>query len=314
MKASGRILFNVVVTLLLAGLTVVFAAEDTSKGEWTITRSDNPGKVEFSLTHRQHGGRSQHESAWPTTTFPGVDFSKPGRQDVRFTIARDAGRLDGEGFLDNGEGAGIFHFSPDAKYPQDMKSLGFDLDDETQYTMAVMDVSLDFARQMKNEKLDDLDAHRLIEFRIFNVNAEFIDGLRSAGLKTSDSQQLVAFRIHGVTPEMVRYLHQAGYDPNADQLVAMRIHGATPEFIEQLKKDGYSHVDIDDLISFRIHGVSPQFVEKIQQLGYSHPEPEQLVTMRIHDVTPEFIAGLQSRGMQNLTIDELVNMRIHGID
>jgi hypothetical protein len=311
MKARRTIVY---LGLLVAGFAVLSAAQDTSRGEWTITRSDNPGKVSFSLTHKQHGGRSQHESDWPTGAFPGVDLSKPGRQDVRFTIARDAGRLDCEGFLDNGEGAGIFHFSPDSKYPQEMKALGFDLDDETQYTMAVMDVSLAFAGQMKNEKLEDLDAHRLVEFRIFNVTTEFIDGLRSAGLKISDSQQLVAFRIHGVTPEMVRYLRQAGYDPDADQLVAMRIHGATPEFIEQLKKEGYNHVNIDDLISFRIHGVSPQFVEKLQHLGYSHPEPDQLVTMRIHNVTPEFIAGLQSPGLQNLSIDQLVNMRIHGID
>lgn len=314
MKTSGRILCGILATIVLGGLIAALAADDTSTGQWTISRSEKPGHVDFSLTHHQHGDRSQHESDWPTSSFPGVNFSKPGRQDVRFTIARDAGRFDCEGFLDNGEGAGVFHFTPDAKYPQEMKSLGFDLDDEKQYTMAVMDVSLAFARQMKEEKLDDLDAKRLVEFRIFKVNAEFIEALRSAGLKISDSQQLVAFRIHGVTPEMVRYLHQAGYNPDGEQLVAMRIHGATPEFIEQLKKDGYSHLDIEDLISFRIHGVSPQFVEKIQHLGYSHPEPDQLVTMRIHNVTPEFIAGLQSRGMQNLSIDQLVDMRIHGID
>jgi hypothetical protein len=314
MKASGRILCGLLAVLLLTSLIGVVAAEDTSMGEWTITPSDSADKVEFSLTHHQHGGRSQHQSDWPTSAFPGVDFSKPGRQDVRFTIVRDAGRLECEGFLDNGEGAGIFHFTPDPKYPQEMKALGFDLNDETQYTMAVMDVSLAFAREMKNEKLDDLDTKRLVEFRIFNVNADFIEGLRSSGLKISDSQQLVASRIHGVTPEMVRYLRQAGYDPDVDQLVAMRIHGATPEFIEQLKKDGYKNVDIDDLISFRIHGVSPQFIEQLQHLGYKHPEPDQLVTMRIHNVTPEFIAGLQARGMQNLAIDQLVNMRIHGID
>ena len=85
-----------------------------------------------------------------------------------------------------------------------MQSMGFSVDEDKQYSMAVQDVSLEFARQMKNERLDDLDADKLIAFRIFNVNAQFIEELRGAGLKISDSDKLVAFRIHGVTPQMVQ--------------------------------------------------------------------------------------------------------------
>ena len=289
-------------------------AADVRSGDWTIRKSDDAGKVEFSLIEHHHGGTSSHESDWPATSFQGVDFSKAGHQDVRFTIVRDAGKIECEGFLNNGEGAGIFHFQPDANYPREMQALGFSMDDEKQFTMAVMDVSLEFARQMKNEHLSDLDADKLIAFRIFRVDAAFIEALRAEGLKISDADKLVAFRIHGVSPDMVRSLHQAGYSPDEDTLIAMRIHGATPEWIAELKRRGYDHVDLEKLIAFRIRGVSPEFIQKLQGLGYSHPDPDELIAMRIHNVTPEYISDMRARGIHDLSIDQLVSMRIHGID
>jgi len=316
MRLWRTLAFLVFGLCIIIGIVVKSAkgASIPRSGDWTLRKSDDAGKVEFALLENHHGGNSRHESDWPTSAFPGVDFSKPGRQDVHFTINRDAGKIDCEGYLKDGEGAGIFHFEPNADYARQMQSFGFPVDDEKQYSMAVQDVSLEFARQMKGEHLTDLDTEKLIAFRIFDVNPGFIAELRAAGLNISDSDKLVAFRIHGVTPQMVRTLRQAGYSPDEDTLIAMRIHGATPEWVEELKKRGYDHVDLEKLIAFRIHGVSPEFIGKLQGLGYQHPEPDELIAMRIHNVTPEYIAQMRSRGMEHLTIDELVSMRIHGID
>ena len=304
-----------VILFVMAGTFAVKAAE-LHHGDWTLAkRADDPDKVEFGLIEHRGHGMSSHSSDWPLSAFQGLDISKPGKREVHFTITRDAGKFDCEGYLNDGEGAGLFRFAPDANYPREMATLGFGgVDDEKQYSMAVMDVTLAFAKGMKAEHVSGLDTDKLVAFRIFNVNAGFIDELRAAGLTATDADKLVAFRIHGVTPEMVKYLHDAGYTPSEDTLVAMRIHGATPEWIAQLKKEGYDHVDLDKLIAFRIHGVSPDFIGKVQALGFRHPEPDQLVAMRIHGVTPEFISRLKARGMQNLTIDDLVGLKIHGID
>src|ERR1700722_14953323 len=203
--------------MVFASCVVVFAvknrAAELRSGDWTISKSDDPGKVEFSLIEHHHGGNSSHQSNWPAGSFQGVNFSKAGRQDVHFTIPRDAGKIECEGFLNNGEGAGVFHFQPDPNYAGEMHKLGFDVDEEKQYSMAVQDVSLEFARQMRNEHLTDLDADKLTAFRIFRVDTAFIEELRATGLKITDSDKLVAFRIHGVTPQMIRALHQAGYSP-----------------------------------------------------------------------------------------------------
>src|SRR5215470_6113562 len=258
----------------------------TQSGDWTIRHSDEPGKVEFSLMNSRAGHHFHSSSDWPASDLVGLDLSKPGRQEAHFTITRDAGKFDCEGYVKDGEGAGLFHFVPDAKYAQEMKALGFDgIDGDKQWAMALHDVSLKFAREMKARNLQ--------------------------GLNTA---KLIAFRIHGVSPEMVRSVRQAGYDADPDKLIAMRIHGASPEWMADLKKCGYDHVEMDKLIAFRIHGVSPDFISAVQKLGYSHPEPDQLIAMRIHGVTPEYISKLQSRGMKDLSIDKLVSLRIHGID
>src|SRR6266853_1275727 len=282
---------HALIAYILIACTLVLAliarASDTRTGSWTISHSDQPGKVSFALIYHSKHNNSNHESDWPASDFKGVDFSRSGKQEVKFIIARDAGRFDCEGYLKDGDGAGVFHFAPDAQYVSQMSALGFTgIDDEKQFSMAVLDVSVAYAKEIKSKNLHDLDTDKLIAFRIFNVSSEFIDQLRAAGLPAAD----------------------------ADKLVAMRIHGVSPEYMQQLKKDGYDHIDLEKLIAFRIHGVSPDFIEKVQTLGYRHPEPDQLVAMRIHGVSPEFIAQLKSRGMKDLTIDQLVSLRIHGID
>ena len=313
MKTSRKLFAALVLCALNLGVAQSALAAEEFKGNWTLSASDQPGKVQFGLSHRMHGGSSQSESDWPVSVFQGLDLGVKGKRDVQFTIARDAGRFSCEGYLKDSEGAGIFHFTPDASYVQSMSALGFvGIDEEKQFAMAVHDVTLEFAKEMKGEKVSGLSTDMLIAFRIHGVSQQFIRQIRAEGLTAIEADKLIAYRIHGVSPEFVREVRKAGLQASEDQLVAMRIHGVTPEWIAQMKRNGYELRSIDDMIAFRIHGVSPEFIAKIEQLGYKHPEPDQLVAMRIHGVTPEYIANLKSRGMKDLSIDQMVSLRIHG--
>jgi hypothetical protein len=287
---------------------------ETRSGEWTMTRSDAPGAVMLSL-RSSRGSRSSHTSSdWPKAQFPGLDFSRSGTQEVDFTLTRDAGVFSFKGVLRDGAGAGSFQFAPDARYVQEMKTLGFDGVADDQMFFAIHDVSLSFARDMKKANLQNLDADKLLAFRIHGVTRDLIDALRSAGLNESDSDNLVALRIHGVTPEMVQRLRAAGYTPDSETLIAMRIHGATPDWMDELRRHGYERIALEQLVAFRIHGVSPDFIAELQKLGFQHPQPDELVNMRIHGVTPEYIGQLRTRGVKDLTIEKIVALKIHGID
>ena len=260
-------------------------ASERNSGDWSMRRSDAPESVQLSLQSDDGAHRFHTTSDWKKSEFSGLDLSRSGKQDARFSLTRDAGKFEFDGVLRDGVGAGAFRFLPDAKYVQEMKALGFGGVADEQMAFAIHDVSLSFARDMKKENLQGLD-----------------------------SEKLVAFRIHGVTPELVRHVRAAGYTAKSDDLIAMRIHGATPEWMDGFKQRGYERVSLDDLVAFRIHDVSPALIDELGKLGYQHPEPEQLVTMRIHGVTPEYIGELQARGLKNLTIEKLVAMKIHGID
>jgi hypothetical protein len=272
--------------LVLSTWTMSTAAIAAEEGSWTLMRAEEPGKVHFSVIQRHLGGISRSGSDWPVDAFEGLDLATRARHDVVFTIARDAGRFDCEGYVAEGEGAGVSRFTPDPTFARAMRDLGFaGIDDDEQFAMALHDVSLEFARQMKGENLAGLETDKLIAFRIFNVSQQFIRELRAAGLAATDADGLVAFRVHGVSPAMVRELKLAGIDADEDELVA-----------------------------FKIHGVSPEFVAELERLGYADVDSDQLVAMRIHGVTPEYISDLQSRGLKDLSVDKLVALRIHGIN
>src|SRR5437763_12385252 len=127
--------------LVIAGVILAVAKAlggETESGDWTIRRSDTPGKVEFSLMDSRAGHHFHHSSDWPASDFSGLDFSKSGRQEVHFTIARDAGKFECEGFLDAGEGAGLFHYVAEPKCLPVIKSLGFvRIDTDEHWEMAI---------------------------------------------------------------------------------------------------------------------------------------------------------------------------------
>ncbi|HTU64978.1 MAG TPA: hypothetical protein VMF52_03420 [Steroidobacteraceae bacterium] len=271
--------------LVLVAIAGLARADDATRGSWTISQSEQAGKVMFALMQNRPRHRWNSESDWPLTAFTGLDVS-PARHDVKFAVIRDAGRFDCSGYLEAGEGAGTFQFTANPDFVRDMAAIGFtDIDAEKQMAMAVHDVSVAFAREMKAQKLSRFDTDKLIAFRIFDVDSRFIRELRAEGLAANDADKLVAFRVHGVTPEIVRDLRKAGLQLTEDQLIA-----------------------------FRVHGVSPEFVSKVEELGYENPNPDQLVSMKIFGVTPEFITGLRARGLKDLTIDKLVQLKVHGID
>ena len=231
-----------------------FAAE--MKGNWTLAPSHEAGQAQFGLYIRNDNDNMQSSSDWPVSAFQGLDLANRERHDVKFAVVRDAGRFDCDGYLNQGEGAGFFRFTPNAQFVSNMRAIGFDgIDENKQFAMAIHDVTVEYARQMKNHNLTNLDTDKLIAFRIFDITQQFIRDMRSEGLTATDADKLIAFRVHGVTPAMVREMRKAGLQPTEDQLIAMRVHGVTPEFIAAMKARGLKDLSIDKLVALKVHGI-----------------------------------------------------------
>src|SRR5215470_9122759 len=148
-------------SILLVCALALFAAEtQPQSGSWTVQPSEEKGKVRFALLQHWKGHTNNHESDWALNTFEGLDLSIKGKHDVKFVIRRDAGRFECEGYVEDSEGAGVFHFFPDGKYAERMAAIGFKIDPEKQIQLAIFDVSVEFAQEMKKLNLRNVDTDK----------------------------------------------------------------------------------------------------------------------------------------------------------
>ena len=296
---------------------------DSITGLWTAepatgkTASGGGPQVQLTLSRRRGmHDNSQHSSPVAVAELRGLtaDQMSAGASSVSFALERDAGRFSFDGSFRGGEGAGHFTFTPRPEFVAAMRGLGYALDDEKLYSMAVLDVSREFVRQLDALGYSRLALDDLLSLRIHGADPAFIREVKDLGYDHLPVDDLVSFRIHGATPDFIRQMQSLGYRRlSAEDLVSLRIHGATPEFVRDMQSLGLSRLSAEDLVSLRIHGASPDFVRQLRELGYERVSAEELVSMRIHGVSPEFVKELKSLGYDHVAVEDLVSMRIHGV-
>lgn len=300
------------VVSLLAPVTA-FAAP--IRGAWHLSQNE-AGGLQLEMTHdSNHMSHSIGVDAFRGLTAAVITAAV--ETPAHFQLVRDAGTFDYSGTFLNGDGVGRFTFTPDATYADRLRALDVpatDLNDDRLYSLAVLDVTIGFIREMQSlgyrEALD-----RYVAFRIHGATPQYVREVRDLSVTGVDAEHLVALRIHGATTDYIRDLGTLGYrNLAADDLVRMRIHGVTPEYIRGLAESGYRDVPADKLVQLRIHGASIEYVRQLATLGYRNLSSDQLVEMRIHGVTPEYIRELAAAGYHDIPVEKLVSMRIHGID
>lgn len=252
--------------LLLVYLFLIAATvrADVLRGTWHL--SQRRERMHLELTReRSDFGHSIELAAFGGLTSAAVNASTEAP--VHFQLVRDAGTFDFTGTFLNADGVGRFTFTPDASYAGRLQSMGVassELTDDRLYSLAALDVSAGFIRDMQalgyRESLD-----RYIAFRIHGVTPPFARDLRALGVTALAADRLVAMRIHGVTTDYVRELRDLGYaNLSSEQLVAMRIHGVSTQFIRDLAAAGYHGIPVEKLVAMRIHGVDADFARKVK--------------------------------------------------
>ena len=307
----------ILATLLFLGVgltSTVNAHAANERGAWTVTTGDNPGKVHISL--QRHEGRKNNWMMSRTISramLEGLNLDVAEREAVSFTIARDAGTIYGEGIRLRDGASGIFTFTPNADYFDQLKKLGFEPKKKkksNQWAYAIHDVSLDYASSMAALNIKDFNGDHLMGFRSVGGDAEFARALREANMMPEKASKLIAYRVHDVTPEYAATMRDMGLDPTPNQLIAMRVHDISPDYVRAMRAadlDG----DVEDLIAMRIHDVTPAYARQITGLGFT-PSRKDLVALRIHDVSPEFI-GVLRKSYGTVKLKKAIAARIHGV-
>jgi hypothetical protein len=195
-------------------------------GTWSIAPSPNAGEVHLTLTAYGTAGTSLNQDGSDVSvTSLGLsrqDLTAPGHH-VTFTIARDAGDFQCDGWIDKGRGGGTLTFSPSPAYRSEMGSLGYHVTPEQQLGAAMLDVSFAYAKEMTSLGLGKIEFHNLMAFRALGIDPQYVRDLASVGYIHLTSRQVVELRALKIDAAYIRKVEAHGYDhPPVGDLVRLK--------------------------------------------------------------------------------------------
>ncbi len=335
--------FTVVLVIVgvMAAATLLAFNEDRHVG-WELRPSLSLDQVHL-MIHRSNGFSNWTNSRdVPLDSFRGFSLSMLATAGpAKFEYVSDAGRLLCEGRFLMGTGSGSYTFTPDPAFVSALRQMGYDApDDEQLFSMLMMDINREFAREIHDAGLH-ASINDLLQLRMHGITLDYIREARQAGYPNLTAEDLVQLRIHGVETALLRDLKATGYDlrpedivqlrihgvdsayvrdlksyglkPDASDLTQMRMHGVTPDYLKGLKDAGYESLRAEEIDQLRMHGVEPSFVQQARRLGYDFT-PDELAQLRMHGVDGAYLKRLQDAGMRNLNAEQIAKLRMHGVD
>jgi len=333
--------FGAAILGVMAAATLLAFAEDRNAG-WELRPSLSLDQVHL-VIHRSNGFSNWTNSRdVPLDRFRGFSLSMLATGGpAKFEYVADAGRLICEGRFLMGTGSGTYTFAPDPAFSSALQQMGYHApDDEQLFSMLMMDIHREFAREIRDAGLR-ASINDLLQLRMHGINLDYIREARQAGYPNFTAEDYIQLRIHGVETALLRDLKAGGYDlraedivqlrihgvdsayirdlrsyglkPEASDLTQMRMHGVTPEYLKGLKDAGYENLRADEVNQLRMHGVETSFVKDARRWGYNFT-PEELTQLRMRGVDGAYLKRLQDAGMRNLNAEQIAKLRMHGVD
>lgn len=282
-------LVALVLALLVASLTVSSACV-AAPADWVsfaLETEHGSGQIKG---HFRDDDRGFRHNDWSSSFVPsqlvGFDvasFRAAGLRQLRFSLVREAGRLDCSGNGGGGTATGKCTFTLDPNFARSLLRLG--------------------AARPTSEQALGLMA--------LNVHRALIDALGSARYPTPTIDDLMAMTAVGVNDNYIRGLAHAGYRPSSiHNLVEFRALGISPEWIGGFARAGYGNLPSDELVQLRALNVTPEFIAGYDRIGYRNLPVSKLVQLRALDITPEFIRAHVAASTPLPSIDELMQMKM----
>jgi hypothetical protein len=309
--------------LLCAGSFLIAQASDdprTFQGKWSLSNWTSGDSLRLTMKYHARNNRWQWSNDQPIADLHGLTLEQlhAAHTPVTFTLARDAGTFAFEGTVMVGIGSGDFRFVSDPSFTAKLAALGYDAvgeDDVSIMMMAIRDISIAYAGEVKRSGLRDVAVNDLVRFRDHGVELEFIRDLTMIGYANLSADDVVQLRDHGIDSGFIRALKVSGYpDLPAGDIMALRDHGVDSRYVEGLDDSGYGRRAVGDIVKLRDHGIEPVF---IKELLAARPGPysiDELITLREHGVDSRYVARIQASGFKALTVDQIVRLREHGVD
>jgi hypothetical protein len=294
-KSVGmRFFISLAAVLSLVGAAWITGAvaQNTTSGEWKASIVQDNSKVNLSLERRsEKGGRNQMSQTYSFEDLQGLSREQVlNGGPVRFSLVREAGRIDCEGSFQNGRGSGTFRFTANQSFVSAMKSRGFNFEDDSNddrheddrlFAATTLNVTTALADDLTSAGFGKLGVDDLFKAAIFKIDSTFMREMKARGFDNLGMEELVKARIFKINADFVRQVSQMGFDKEPfESLVKMQIFKVTPEFIAEVRGEGLTNIPVEDIVKLRIFKIDGEFIRQAKAAGVPL-EVEQLVRRRI---------------------------------
>ena len=294
-QTALRLLLGLAVITFVAGSNAT-RAQKTFNGDWKATLKEDRNKINLNLERRtQKGSRNQMGQTFDLSELQGLSREQAANGGaVRFSLVREAGRIDCEGSFQNGKGSGTFQFTGNQGFIAAMKSRGFDFDknlnlsddderesDDKLFAATALNVTTALADDLVSSGFGNLDVDDLFKAAIFKIDSKFMREMKASGFPNLTMEDLVKARIFKIDAEFVTKVTQMGFDKEPfESLVKMQIFKVTPEFVSEVRNEGLTTVSVEDVVKLRIFKIDAEYIRRAKADGVPL-EVERLVQRKI---------------------------------
>ena len=289
-----RVLTIALAVVSLFGAMSAVHGQQPITGTWTASVNDKSNKIQLNLAMKSdQGGNHQSGQSYEYSELQGLSSEQVrAGGSVRFSLIREAGRIDCEGSFQNGKGSGTFVFTGNQAFLAAMKSRGFDFE----------------KHERMNHPADPEE--RLFVATTLNVTTALADDLIASGFPNLDVDDLFKAAIFKVDSKFMREMKASGFNLGMDDLVKARIFKIDPVFVAKAGEMGFANESFDSLVKMQIFKVTPEFVAEVRNEGLNNLSVEDVVKLRIFKIDAAFIRQSKADGVP-LEVERLVRRRIH---
>jgi hypothetical protein len=219
---------------LSASLALSAPTPDTDvsvKGTWSLNNWTSKDDVQLTLTYRNGSSRWQWSTGQRLDDLSGLskDQLHAMSTPAEFALKRDPGVFFFKGTITLGVGKGEFAFLPDPTYAEKLSAMGYTdvkSSNASLMFMAVRDISLEYAAEVKRLGIANLSLRDLERFMDHGIDLDFLRELVAAGHPGLTGDDIVQLRDHGIDGAYVARVQESGFSNlTVDQIVRLHDHG-----------------------------------------------------------------------------------------
>jgi hypothetical protein len=242
-------------------------------------------EIRASFRNEARGRNNNWSTDFRQFDLAGLDlasFRAPGARPLRFSVVREAGRLDCSGHGGKSYAAGNCSFTPDSSFAQALVSHGIARpSDEQAFALMAVNARRELVDAIAGAHYPTPSIDNLVALSALGVSRDYIDGMARAGYRPRTLDSLIQFKALDITPAWIGGFVRIGYaSVPADELVQLKALDITPEFIASFDRIGYRHLPVDQLVQLKAMDVTPDFVRRIAAVDNGLPPVEKLVELK----------------------------------